>query len=134
MLPVLRANLPLLLMLLGIVGCTTLADVRYAQGQGQQRTFPVPYEEAWEAAVTAMNSVGLPVVSASQAEGVILGETAMSAFSYGENVAIFVEAVDDTSTSVEVVSKRALSTTVFATDWAPKILDRVAEVLDPVPE
>ncbi len=53
----------------------------------------------------------------------------MSFASYGENVAIFVEKVDESQTKVEVVSKRTLATNITAADWAPRIHKRLAELL-----
>jgi hypothetical protein len=46
-----------------------------------------------------------------------------SAFSWGENVAIFVEPIDGKiQTRVEVVNKRALATNITAADWGTRIL------------
>ena len=45
----------------------------------------------------AVESAGLKVVSANRAERSVLAEHGMSAFSYGENVAVFVHRVDVTA-------------------------------------
>jgi hypothetical protein len=64
------------------------------------------------------------------AEGYILAQRGITAFSYGENVAIFVESVNGvTRTRVEVVSKKAMATNVFAPDWSKEILDKLDEKL-----
>ncbi|GAC1527841.1 MAG: hypothetical protein NVS3B11_28560 [Collimonas sp.] len=53
----------------------------------------------------------------------------MSAFSYGENVAMFVEpSGSKDKTKVEVVSKKTLATNVFATNWETVILDKLAAI------
>ena len=44
-------------------------------------------------------------------------------------MAAFVTKVSSTETRVEVVSKRALATNLTATDWEPKVLQRVEQVL-----
>lgn len=57
-------------------------------------------------------------MSENKAEGTLLAERTMTAFSWGEKVAIFVDRVTGkVSTRVEVVSKRALATNVTAPDW-----------------
>jgi urocanate hydratase len=48
----------------------------------------------------------------------ILAQRGITAFSYGENVAIFIEDYNGDQCRVEVVSKRAMETNVFAPDWS----------------
>jgi hypothetical protein len=43
------------------------------------------------------------------------------AFSYGENIAIFFKTKNEEETEVEVVSKRAMETNIFAPDWSKDI-------------
>jgi len=44
-------------------------------------------------------------------------------------VAIFVDAVGATRTKVEIVSRKATATTIFAPDWAPEVLDKLGRKL-----
>lgn len=54
--------------------------------------------------------LSLPMVGDNKSEGYILAQRGITAFSYGENVAIFVESVKGvTRTRVEVVSKKAMA-------------------------
>ena len=53
--------------------------------------------------------------------------------SYGQNVLIFVEKLDDHRTSVEVVSDPFLTTKVLAADWSPRIHRKLSETLKRVP-
>jgi predicted thioesterase len=55
-----------------------------------------------------------------------LAQGSISAFSWGENVAIYVEDVaGKVKTRVEVVNKRALSVNITAADWESKILEEL---------
>ena len=67
------------------------------------------------------------MVSSNEKEGTILAETAMSAFSYGEAIAVFVQKLDVSQTRVEVVSKRRLATNILAYNWENRILDKLSE-------
>ena len=44
-------------------------------------------------------------------------------------MAVFVSKVDDARTTVEVVSKKALATNIFASNWERPILDRITELV-----
>ena len=110
-------------------GCATLADARNAKGTGSVRTFDSSFEEVWNIVPGALTDLGLSIAGENKSDGYILAQRGMTALSYGENVAIFVEKVDEQSTSVEVVSKKTMSTAVFAPDWEPKVLDKIGELL-----
>jgi hypothetical protein len=74
------------------------------------------------------------MVADNKQEGYILAQRGMSAFSYGENVAIFVDPTNaNDRTRVEVVSKKSLATNIFATDWSKPILDKIGQILDNSP-
>jgi hypothetical protein len=73
--------------------------------------------------------MGLEIASKNREEGYVLAQKGITAFSYGENVAVFVEKIDDQSTKVEVVSKKAMATNIFAWNWEKPILDRLSEIL-----
>ncbi len=74
--------------------------------------------------------LSLPMVGDNESEGYILAQRGITAVSYGENVAIFVESVNGvTRTRVEVVSRKAMATNVFAPDWSTEILDKLGEKL-----
>ena len=61
-------------------------------------------------------------------EGYILAQRGMSLGSYGENVAIFLDKTNDANkTKVEVVSKKAMSMNILATNWEDKIIEKLNE-------
>jgi uncharacterized lipoprotein len=93
------------------------------------RVFDAPFDAVWTAVPQALSSLGLPVAADNKPEGYIFAERGMTGFSWGEKVAVFVSKVSEKQTKVEVVSKRALATNIFAPDWAAEVLQRVEQML-----
>lgn len=113
-------------------GCATLADARAAKGSGVSRTYDAPHEVVWKTIPSVLSELGLPLVGENKQEGYILAQRGITAFSYGENVAIFVESEGGvTKTRVEVISKKAMATNIFAPSWENDILNRLDEKLKP---
>ena len=113
-----------------MAGCSTLADARSAKGTGPSREYSASVDLVWKTMPSVLAELSLPMVADNKQEGYILAQRGMTAFSYGENVAIFVESVNGlTKTRVEVVSKKAMATNVFAPDWGKDILDKLSEKL-----
>jgi hypothetical protein len=106
-------------------GCTTLADAKLAKGTGMTRIYDRPYAATWKAAICSLNGKGLSIASENKSEGTILAQRGITAFSYGENIAVFVKKKSEVRTLVEVVSKKAMQTNVFAPDWSGEILDGI---------
>lgn len=105
-------------------GCATLADSQAAKGTGMSKVYDQSYDVVWDAVVETVKSSDLALVSENKEKGTILAQGAVSAFSWGENVAIFVEdAGGKLKTRVEVVNKRAVATNIFAADWETRILE-----------
>jgi hypothetical protein len=118
-----------LFLLVAASGCATLADARAAKGTGMSKTFNADSETVWKTLPGVANSIGLSVVADNKAEGYMLAQRGITLMSYGENVAIFVESVGRNRTKVEVVSKRAMATNIFAPDWAPELLEKLEVAL-----
>lgn len=111
-------------------GCSTLADARSAKGSGLSREYSASMDQVWKAIPAVLAELSLPMVGDNRQEGYILAQRGVTALSYGENVAIFVESVNGvTRTRVEVVSKKTMATNVFAPDWSKEILDKLGEKL-----
>ena len=123
------ATVALLFASVSMTGCTTIADAKAGKGTGVSQTYAVAPARVWQVLPNAVKQVGLDYVADNKEEGYAVAQRGISAFSYGENVAIFVDAAPSQSTKVEVVSKRALATTIFATEWAKPILDKITELL-----
>ena len=113
-----------------VSGCSTLADARSGKGTGVSREYQASVDAVWKVMPAVLSELSLPLVGENKQEGYILAQRGITAFSYGENVAIFVESVNGvTKTRVEVVSKKAMATNVFAPDWGKEILDKLGEKL-----
>lgn len=105
-------------------GCATLADAQASKGTGSSKVYDKPYDVVWNAVIETVRSSGLALVSENKDRGSILAQGAISVFSWGENVAIYVEDVGGKiKTRVEVVNKRALATNITAADWETRILE-----------
>jgi uncharacterized lipoprotein len=104
-----------------VSGCSTLADARKAEGEGVKRTYQAPFKKTWDVSLTALSKLKLEVASENQQQGYILAQRGMTAFSYGENIALFLKKQNENATTVEVVSKKSMSTNIFAPDWTEDI-------------
>lgn len=105
-------------------GCSTLVDAQAAKGTGASRIYDKPYDIVWTAVIETIKASDLALVSEDKEKGTILAQGAISAFSWGENVAVFVEDVGGRArTRVEVLNKRALATNITARDWETRILE-----------
>lgn len=120
----------IVVVLLILTGCATMADARAAKGSGLSRIFAAPQERVWQAMPSVLTELGLSLAGDNRQEGYILAQRGVTTFSYGENVAIFIEPEAGTAkTRVEVVSKKAVKTQIFAPDWAKDILDKLDQRL-----
>ncbi len=103
-------------------GCSTLADAQASRGTGKSKVYDKPYDVVWNVVIETVRASGLTIVSDNKDRGSILAEGGISAFSWGEKVAIYVEDVGGkVRTRVEVVNKRALATNITAADWDSRI-------------
>lgn len=104
-------------------GCSTLSTAHEAKGSGMSRIYNKDYNTVWAATDEVVRNSGLSVASSDKSKGEILAESGMGAFTYGENVAVFVTELDKSpQTKVEVVNKRVLATNVTAKDWDELLL------------
>ena len=103
--------------LLTAVGCSSLPEIRNLEGEGKKKTYQKSIDEIWPIVILSVNDLGIPVIETNKESGYVLAKRGMSVGSYGENIAIFVKKQNESVTSVEIISKRRLATTVFATDW-----------------
>ncbi|MEM7252385.1 MAG: hypothetical protein AAF493_13285 [Pseudomonadota bacterium] len=112
-----------------LAGCTTLKDAKEGRGTGVSRDYPAAFDVIWNATVKVVKESDLDLVSENRERGEILAQRGLSVFSYGENVALFVDRKSDSITTVEVISKRSLATNITARDWGETLLDRITESL-----
>ena len=118
---------------LATAGCATLADdpkrsQREARGSGVIVVYAASFDQVWSALPAVVKELELKVASDNKAEGILLADAGVSAFSWGERIAIYVERVGTSGgIRVEVVSRRAVSANVTAADWAPKIHEKLGK-------
>lgn len=114
-------------------GCSTMATSIAAKGSGTSRVYTASTEQVWAVLPGVVRASGLDYVNGDKQQGMALAQRSISAFSYGENVAIFVSPVQSPSkasqTRVEVVSKRTFAPNILATNWESVLLDGLATAL-----
>lgn len=115
--------------LLFAAGCTTLGDARKAEGEGVKRTYQATFKQTWDASLASLTRLKLSIASENEQKGYILAQRGMTFFSNGENVALFVRKRDEANCTVEVVSKKAVMTNIFAPNWSADIHREIASQL-----
>ena len=123
----------LLLSIFTFVGCASMKNVENAEGSGQKKVYKKNFDTVWDATVAALGELkeDLNIEKSDKKNGTIFAHAPASISSYGEYVGIFIRRISGSSTSLEVVSKKAMSTNVFATDWTEPIFTRVNSRLGP---
>lgn len=109
-------------------GCTTLADVKEAKGTGKTGTYDAPFDEVWRVVVEYINASDLELVSEDKSSGTILAQRGINLANYGDNVAVFIEALSDMKTFVEVVHKKAMETNIFGAWWDERIIKHLDKI------
>lgn len=114
-------------------GCSTMSTSIAARGSGTARVYAVSTDQVWAVLPGVVRTAGLDYITDDKQQGMALAQRGMSAFSYGENVAIFVSAVHSQpeviQTRVEVVSKKTFAPNILATNWESVILDALTTAL-----
>ena len=123
------AFLFLLLVLLAVSGCTTMNDAEQGRGSGEKVTYQASFDEVWAAIPQAINAADLHFVSADRKNCMVLAKQGMTAWSYGENIAVFVDKIGETQTIVEVVSRRMMETNILAKDVGVPIFEQLDKKL-----
>ncbi len=67
-------------------------------------TLPVPYQTAFDALVTVIPWQGMSFKSADPANGVVTAKTALTGFSWGENITVRLWAIDQANTGMTIES------------------------------
>ena len=111
-------------------GCSTMADAKNAQGTGTAKEYSASFDTVWKTLPGVLTEISLPLASENKQDGYMLAQRGVTLLSTGENVAIFVKPIPGQArTQVEVVSKKAIATDLFAPNWANRIHEKLAEKL-----
>ena len=121
------SSLLILFFLITSSGCTTLADVKAAKGEGEKGTYTASIDDVWDSVVTYINESSLDLVSEDKSSGLILAQRGINLANYGDNVAVFIESLSEIKTFVEVVHKKAMETNIFGAFWDKKIIKYLNE-------
>lgn len=105
----------LLVALVGVTGCATMADVVKAKDQGTSQVYPVSADQAWEISKTVFRWEGSDAIEEHRAEGYMLTSSGMNLVSAGAVMGTWVDPIDQNNTKVTVVTKRRLATNLATT-------------------
>lgn len=121
--------LAILIMPLMLQACASHDSAIGSKGTGISVTYDASYDKTWDASLEAVNETGGSIVSKDKETGKVAASYGVTAFSWGERVALFVKSIGKKQTEVEVVSKRAVAVNVTAADWEPKIHSKIKDKL-----
>src|SRR6266496_1515310 len=88
----------LLFGILGLTGCTSLNTAAKSQNRGERVVYNASFNEVWTAVPQVITNVGLQYVSVNVDKHMFLARGGITGFSWGENVAIYVEKIEDGKT------------------------------------
>ncbi|MFQ5802142.1 MAG: hypothetical protein ACE5JQ_04500, partial [Candidatus Methylomirabilales bacterium] len=88
-----------------------------------------PYEDVYQATLSAGNKLDLKVVEEDRNEGRIILSHGVTLWSWGERIAIFLTKSTDSSTEVEIVSKPVMAPLNFPPDWVSRLFNEMDQQL-----
>lgn len=97
--------------------------------QATQQKLPFSYDDVFDGLVAVIPSVGLKPKSQDRVIGRITASTGMSLFSWGENITIVVEKIDDSNTLVGIESALKVGINVAGAHRHAKNFNRLIEAL-----
>ena len=115
-------------------GCATVKDAEAKRGSGRVEVYDLPKATVWKSMLEVLGTTSLNIVSKDENEGVILARRKLTWFSFGENVAIYVEPTNDNaSTRVEVINVKRVESNTNSLDWETRIFTKLDRALKPSP-
>jgi len=107
-------------------GCATVKDAEAKRGSGRTEVYDLPKATVWKSMLEVLGTTSLSIVSTDEGEGVILARRKLTWFSFGENVAIYIEPVNgNASTQVEVVNVKRVESNKNTLDWETRIFTKL---------
>lgn len=82
--------------------------------KSMQHKFEYSYDVVYEALIKAVPTIGFKLGKYDKSIGCITASIGMSLFSWGENVSIIIDKIDDNSTLVSIKSKLKVSINIAA--------------------
>ena len=110
-----------------------ISSVVNRRGEGVKRTYSCSYSTAYNGCLRACKSLGIMIQSDEDQTGTIYGKTAGASTGqaialggyYGQWVGIYVTKISDTSTEVEVITKREAALDFYTGDWTDDIFQAI---------
>jgi len=113
-------------------GCATVKDAEAKRGSGRVEVYDLPKATVWKSMLEVLGTTSLNIVSKDENENVILARRKLTWFSFGENVAIYVEPTNDNaSTRVEVINVKRVESNTNSLDWETRIFTKLDRALKP---
>ena len=111
-------------------GCATVKDAEAKRGSGRVEVYDLPKERVWNSMLEVLGTTSLKIVSTDESKGEILAKRKLTWFSFGENVAIYVEPTNDNaSTRVEVINVPRVESNTNYLDWETRIFTKLNRAL-----
>ena len=111
-------------------GCATVKDAEAKRGSGRVEVYDLPKERVWNSMLEVLGTTSLKIVSTDESKGEILARRKLTWFSFGENVAIYVEPTNDNaSTRVEVIYVPRVESNTNYLDWETRIFTKLNRAL-----
>ena len=98
-------------------------------GTSTQQKFPFPYNTVFDSLVSVIPQAGFKLKTQDKVIGRITASARASLFSWGENLAIVVEKVDDSTTVVAIESHLKVGVNVAGTHRHAKNFDKLIAAL-----
>ncbi|HHH43772.1 MAG TPA: hypothetical protein ENK49_06515 [Gammaproteobacteria bacterium] len=126
----LLSAISLVLVILLQAGCATVKDAEAKRGTGRVEVYDLPQQTVWNRMLEVLGTTSLEIVSKDESEGKILARRKLTWFSFGENVAIYVEPMNGgASTRVEVVNVKRVESNKNSLDWETRIFTKLDRAL-----
>ena len=97
--------------------------------QATQQKMPFPYDDVFDAVVAVIPDIGFKLISEDRVIGRVTTSTSMSLFSWGENLTIVVEKVEDGSTLISIESALKFGINVAGAHRHSKNFNKLIEAL-----
>ena len=112
-----------------LAACASAETVKEAKGQGITRGYEYAYQSVFDAVIAAAKTKELEVVESDVKSGSLVFSHGVTAWSWGEKIAVFVKPVSSKTTEVEIVSQPVLAPLNFPPDWQNILLDQISTEL-----
>ena len=131
-------NIILFLVISLFLGCATVNTLDKVREEKPERkkvsVLNYSYDEVFAAALAVCKDLDLRIYSVDAKNGEIYAKSLVRwllliPIGFGEKVAIYVVAVDDQNTNVEVVLQKVYLLSIGYTDWRQKVLNAIANNL-----